>query len=75
MYLCTAKLRRVIIIFLKPIASQNQNNMKKKVAKFSILPILSGAIFFSFSTKEAANLEGYATSSLEPLEYTVPNSV
>lgn len=60
--------------FLKPIASQNQNIMKKKVAKFSILPILSGAIFFSFSTKEAANLEGYATSSLEPLEYTVPKS-
>ncbi len=59
---------------LKPIASQNQNIMRKKVAKFSILPILSGAIFFSFSTKEAANLEGYATSSLEPLEYTVPNT-
>ena len=57
-----------------PIASQNQNIMKKKVAKFSILPILSGALFFSFSTKEAANLEGYATSSLEPLEYTVPNT-
>ena len=48
--------------------------MKKKVAKFSILPILSGALFFSFSTKEAANLEGYATSSLELLEYTVPNT-
>lgn len=47
--------------------------MRKKVAKFSILPILSGAIFFSFSTKEAANLERYYTSSLEPVEYTVPN--
>jgi len=59
---------------LTPIASQNQKIMRKKVAKFSILPILSGAIFFSFSTKEAANLEIYATSPHETLEYTVPNT-
>lgn len=59
---------------LLPIASQNQKIMRKKVAKFSILPILSGAIFFSFSTKKAANLENYSTSSLEPLEYTVPTT-
>jgi len=48
--------------------------MKKKVAKFSILPILSGAIFFSFSTKEAANLDMYVTSSLKTLDYSVPNT-
>jgi len=59
---------------LKPIASQNLNIMRKKVVKFSILPILSGAIFFSFSTKEAANLEVYATSPYESIEYTVPNT-
>jgi len=46
--------------------------MRKKVAKISIFPIiLAGSIFFSFSTKEAANLESYATSSNEVLEYTV----
>jgi hypothetical protein len=59
---------------LLPIASQNQKIMRKKVAKFSILPILTGAIFFSFSTKEAANLDMYVTSSLKPLDYTVPNT-
>jgi len=48
--------------------------MRKKVAKFSVLPILSGAIFFSFSTKEAANLDIYATTPNETLEYTVPNT-
>jgi len=48
--------------------------MRKKVAKFSILPILSGAIFFSFSTKEAANLDMYVTSSLKTLDYSVPNT-
>tara|TARA_R100001369_G_scaffold38256_1_gene63823 strand:- start:27710 stop:28429 length:720 start_codon:yes stop_codon:yes gene_type:complete len=57
-----------------PNASQNQKIMRKKVAKFSILPILSGAIFFSFSTKEAANLEIYSTSPHETLKYTVPNT-
>lgn len=45
--------------------------MRKKVVKFSILPIIAGSIFFSFSTKEAANLEDYATSPGEVLEYTV----
>ncbi len=46
--------------------------MRKKIAKFSILPLAAGSIFFSFSTKEAAklNLENYSTSNLE-LEYTV----
>ena len=46
--------------------------MRKKIAKFSILPLAAGSIFFSFSTKDAAkiNLEEYSTSNLE-LEYTV----
>ncbi len=48
--------------------------MRKKIAKFSILPLAAGSIFFSFSTKDAAklNLENYSTSDLE-LEYTVEN--
>ncbi len=51
---------------------QNQKIMrKKKVAKFSILPIIAGSIFFSFSTKEAADLEMFTTSPTENLEYTV----
>lgn len=47
--------------------------MKKKVAKFSILPIVAGCLFFSFSTKEAANLEEemYQASVIDSLEYTV----
>lgn len=44
--------------------------MRKKIAKFSILPVLGGSIFFSFSTKEAADLERFYTSDLE-MEYTV----
>lgn len=44
--------------------------MRKKIAKFSILPVLAGSIFFSFSTKEAADLKSFSTSDLE-LEYTV----
>lgn len=44
--------------------------MRKKIAKFSVLPVLAGSIFFSFSTKEAADLERFSTSDLE-LEYTV----
>jgi hypothetical protein len=46
--------------------------MRKKVAKFSILPVIAGCMFFSFSTREAANLEieGYSTSNLD-LNYTV----
>lgn len=44
--------------------------MRKKIAKFSILPVLGGSIFFSFSTKEAADLERYSTSDVE-MEYTV----
>lgn len=46
--------------------------MRKKIAKFSILPLAAGSIFFSFSTKDAAklNLEDYSTYDLE-LDYTV----
>lgn len=48
--------------------------MRKKIAKFSILPLAAGSIFFSFSTKKAANLdlEDYSTYNLE-LDYTVPD--
>ncbi|CAM4166653.1 hypothetical protein [Gillisia limnaea] len=47
--------------------------MKRKVAKFSILPVVAGCLFFSFSTKEAANLEleMYKTSPIDSIEYTV----
>ena len=45
--------------------------MRKKVVKFSILPVLAGAIFFSFSPKKATNLEMYATSPKDCLNYTV----
>lgn len=44
--------------------------MRKKVAKFSILPVFAGCMFFSFSTKEAADLERFSTTDLN-LEYTV----
>jgi hypothetical protein len=45
--------------------------MRKKVVKFSILSGIAGALFLSFSTKEAANLESYATSPEDNFEYTV----
>lgn len=46
--------------------------MRKKIAKFSILPLAAGSIFFSFSTKDAANvnLDNYSTANLD-LDYTV----
>ncbi len=46
--------------------------MRKKIAKFSILPLAAGSIFFSFSTKDAAklNMENYSTYDLN-LDYTV----
>lgn len=46
--------------------------MRKKVVKFSILPIFAGSIFFSFSTKDSVNLEMYATSPKDSLNYSVP---
>ena len=48
--------------------------MRKKIAKFSILPVVAGSVFFSFSTKDAAKIdkELYAVSDLG-LDYTVEN--
>ncbi|MCM4157907.1 peptidoglycan-binding protein LysM [Gramella sp. AN32] len=44
---------------------------RKKLAKFSILPLATGTIFYSFSTKEASlNYEAYSTNELS-LDYTV----
>lgn len=48
--------------------------MRKKVLKFSILPLIAGSIFLSFSTREAANLGTYATLPTENFEYTVLSS-
>lgn len=45
--------------------------MRKKFFKFSILPIIAGSIFFSFTPKETANLDIYAISPHLELEYTV----
>jgi hypothetical protein len=71
LYVCPAKLKRLIInrVFLE------SEIMRKKVVKFSILPILAGSIFFSFSTKNAANLEMYVTSPSDSLNYTVDTFV
>lgn len=44
--------------------------MRKKIVKFSILPVFAGSMFFSFSTKEAAHLNDYDTRNLD-LCYTV----
>lgn len=44
--------------------------MRKKIAKFSILPVIAGSLFFSFSTKEAAHLDAFSTANLD-LDYTV----
>lgn len=48
--------------------------MRKKVLKFSILPVIAGSIFLSFSTREAANIGMYATLPTENFEYTVLSS-
>ncbi|MFD1096558.1 peptidoglycan-binding protein LysM [Salegentibacter chungangensis] len=44
--------------------------MRKKIVKFSILPVFAGSMLFSFSTKEAAKLEAFSTANLD-LDYTV----
>ncbi len=63
-----------IAVFLTrfPLSFQKQIVMRKKIVKFSILPAIAGCVFYSFSTKEAANLEMeiYSTSNMD-LEYTV----
>lgn len=51
-----------------------QKFMRKKVVKFSILPLIAGFVFFSFSTKDAANLEIFSTEIVDNLEYTVISS-
>lgn len=49
--------------------------MRKKVLKFSILPVIAASIFLSFSTREAANLGTYtALLPTENFEYTVLSS-
>jgi len=48
--------------------------MRKKVLKFSILPVIAASIFLSFSTREAANLGMYATLPTENIEYTALSS-
>lgn len=70
-YVCRSKLKGAPFL---PTTFQNQKDMRKKVVRFSILPIIAGSIFFSFSTKEAANLEMYATSPGDILEYTVTSA-
>lgn len=51
--------------------------MKKKIAKFSVLPVLGASIFFySFSTKKAIEVKEYLTAEFstanEELDFTVP---
>lgn len=48
--------------------------MSKKIIKLSWLPLVAGSVFFSFSTKEAANIEieGFSTNAVG-LDYTVSN--
>lgn len=51
--------------------------MKKKIAKFSVLPVLGASIFFySFSTKKAIEVKDYLAAEFstvdEDLHFTVP---
>lgn len=45
--------------------------MRRKIVKFSVLPVVAGFIFLSFSTKKVANLDMYATTTNDTFEYTV----
>ncbi len=47
--------------------------MRRKIVKFSVLPVVAGFIFLSFSTKKVANLDMYATSTNDTFESTVPS--
>lgn len=52
--------------------------MKKKIVRFSMLPIIAASIFYSFSTKDAVEINNfsasdYATSHLNVC-YTVPEA-
>lgn len=53
--------------------------MKKKIAKFSVLPVLGASIFFySFSTKKAIEAREYLAAEFstanQELEFTVPDA-
>jgi hypothetical protein len=47
--------------------------MRRKIVKFSVLPVVAGFIFLSFSTKKVANLDMYATNTNDTFESTVPS--
>lgn len=56
-----------------------QNRMKKKIVRFSVLPLIAASIFYSFSTKGALGTEdfegtAFLTSSLDEFHYTVSES-
>ena len=53
--------------------------MRKKIAKFSVLPLIAASFFYSFSTKEALGTKEFTgsaffTSNTEELNYTVSES-
>lgn len=52
--------------------------MKKKIVKFSVLPVLAASVFYSFSTKEAVKIEESLhterTISNHNVCYTVPEA-
>lgn len=63
------------LVFVKT----KQNRMKKKIAKFSVLPLIAASMFYSFSTKDALGTKdfkgsAFLTSPLDNLEYTVSES-
>jgi len=45
--------------------------MRRKIVKFSVLPVVAGFVFLSFSTKKVANLDIYSTNVNDTFEYTV----
>ncbi len=44
--------------------------MRRKIVRFSVLPVIAGFIFLSFSTKKVANLDMYATPTDDTFNYT-----
>ncbi|WP_424494388.1 peptidoglycan-binding protein LysM [Salinimicrobium sp. GXAS 041] len=53
--------------------------MRKKIVRFSVLPLVAVSIFYSFSTKEGLGTEeftgsAFLTSHLDDLDYTVSES-
>ncbi len=70
-----AEFRKPPVVFPKT----KQNRMKKKIVKFSVLPLIAASFFYSFSTKEALGTEefegtAFLTSSLDEFHYTVSES-